>query len=353
MVILSVAVLGALIPTLVYVLFVWWLDRFEKEPLWLLALAFLWGAGPAALLSLGFELRLQELLVAQGGGLQAGLLGIGLGAPLIEETFKGVALLGLVWLFPREFDDVLDGIIYGAMIGLGFAMTENVFGYFVPILTGLGITAGLLNILMRAIVFGTNHAFWTGITGAAVGYARLEKRPARRLLLPLGGWAIAVLVHSIHNVAISTAQQAVCLSLGLGLLVNWGGVALLLLVAASALRRETRWIEQGLAEEVESGLLSKREYDLLRTPGKRLWRRWQAYREGGRIAYRSVGCYFQTATELAFRKQKYEEDPLPDKGVRARGEDKRATEIRRLRQELAACRNNAWFWLERLELLGP
>ena len=47
-----VATLGALIPTTVYVLFVWWLDRYEKEPLWLLALAFLWGAVPAAIISL-------------------------------------------------------------------------------------------------------------------------------------------------------------------------------------------------------------------------------------------------------------------------------------------------------------
>ena len=43
-----VALLGALIPTCVYVLFVWGLDRYEKEPLWLLALSFAWGAFPAA-----------------------------------------------------------------------------------------------------------------------------------------------------------------------------------------------------------------------------------------------------------------------------------------------------------------
>lgn len=46
-----VAILGALIPTILYVLCVWWLDRYEKEPLWLLAFAFLWGAIPATILS--------------------------------------------------------------------------------------------------------------------------------------------------------------------------------------------------------------------------------------------------------------------------------------------------------------
>ena len=57
MLVLIVAVLGALIPTIIYVLFIWWLDRYEKEPLWLLALAFLWGAIPAAMEIAAFVAR--------------------------------------------------------------------------------------------------------------------------------------------------------------------------------------------------------------------------------------------------------------------------------------------------------
>ena len=171
-----VATLGALIPTTFYVLFVWWLDRYEKEPPWLLTLAFLWGAIPAAIFSVLMELALDIPIAAVGGEtLAANLASVSLSAPLIEESAKGIALVGLVIVFTSEFDDVMDGIVYGAMIGFGFAFTENLFGYFIPILTAEGIGSGVTNIFLRTIVFGFNHAFWTGITGAAVGYARLAR----------------------------------------------------------------------------------------------------------------------------------------------------------------------------------
>lgn len=335
--ILVVAILGALIPTAIYVLFVWWLDRYEKEPLWLLALAFLWGAGPAALLSVAFEQLATPAFAALGvESLAANLVKVGIGAPLVEESWKGIALIGLVVVFYHEFDDVLDGIIYGAMIGFGFAFTENIFGYFLPILRGETSGSGLLFILLRTVVFGANHAFWTGITGAAVGYARLARDWWRRLFIPMGGWALAVLFHSLHNIGTSMVQHGTCFPLGVSLIVDWGGLLLLLLVAALALRRECRWIEQGLATEVNHGMLTIEEYDILRSAGQRLWVQLQAFKRGGRQASRSVGRYFQTATELAFEKRH----------MRAAGNGgAKNAEIHRLQQELADHRARAWPWL--------
>jgi RsiW-degrading membrane proteinase PrsW (M82 family) len=334
---LVVALLGTLLPTVFYVLFVWWLDRFEKEPLWLLALAFVWGAGPAAILSIIFELIVAVPISALGGGgPTATFLKVSIGAPMIEESFKGIALIGLVLLFYREFDDVLDGIVYGAMIGFGFAFTENLFTYLNPILTGDGMHAGPLNVFMRTVVFGVNHGFWTGVTGAAMGYARLSRAWHRRLLIPIGGWSLAVLLHSIHNIATSMVGQSLCLALSVGLLVNWGGVLLLLLVASSSLRREARWIQQGLAEEVDRGALTPQEFELLSAPSKRLLVQWQAYRRGGRSASRSVGRYYQSATELAFRKRHLRS--LAD-------ESENLPEIEQLRDQLANSRARAWPWL--------
>jgi RsiW-degrading membrane proteinase PrsW (M82 family) len=337
MLITVVAIIGALIPTVFYVLFVWWLDRYEKEPLWLLALAFLWGAGPAAILSAIFELIVNIPVSGMGAGaLRADLFSVGIGAPVIEESFKGIALIGLVLLFPREFDDVLDGIVYGAMIGFGFALTENLVVYLVPILDGQEASLGLVNLFLRTVIFGTNHGFWTGITGAAVGYARLARGWARRLLVPAGGWALAVLLHSIHNLAAATVQEALCLSLTVLVVVNWGGVLLLLLVAMSALRRESSWIEHGLAGEVSEGALTPQEFGLLRSPGQRLWIQWQAYSRGGRAAAGAVGRYFQCATELAFRKRQLGMDV---------DEARSQPEIQRLRRQLAIYRGLAWPWL--------
>jgi RsiW-degrading membrane proteinase PrsW (M82 family) len=337
MLIIAVAILGALIPTLIYVLFVWWLDRYEKEPLWLLVVAFLWGAIPAAILSVVLEQLVDIPIYALGGeSLAANLLSLSVGAPLIEETAKGIALVGLVLLFPREFDDVLDGIVYGAMIGFGFAFTENTVAYFIPILRDEGMAAVLVNVFMRTAIFGLNHAFWTGIVGAAVGYARLCPDWGRRLLVPLAGWVLAVSLHGIHNAGAALVDQTLCLSLGVSVVVDWGGVLLLILVAALVLRKESRWIERGLTEEVRRGSLSHQELHLLRSASRRLQVRWQAWRRGGRAAYGAVGRYYQCATEMAFKKQQ----------LRSLGDERgNLAEVKRLRQQLQQDRAAAWPWL--------
>jgi RsiW-degrading membrane proteinase PrsW (M82 family) len=337
MIILLIALLGALIPTVFYILFVWWLDRYEKEPLWLLALAFLWGAIPAAILAVLFEIVFDLPLAALGEEtLATSLISASISAPLVEESIKGIALIGLVLFFRREFDDVLDGIIYGAMIGLGFAFTEDALAYFLPILSQEGIAAGLANMFMRTIVFGLNHAFWTGVVGATVGYARLARDWGRRLLVPTGGWALAVVLHGIHNAGATLVEQTSCLSLGVSVVVDWGGALLLLIIAALVVRRESQWIERGLVEEVRRGTLSPQEFDLLRSAWRRYRVRWQARRHGGRTASMAVDRYFHCATELAFKKQH----------LRSLGnEGGTLAEIQRLQQELAARRSQAWPWL--------
>ena len=332
-----IAILGALLPTSVYVACVWWLDRYEKEPIWLLALAFLWGAIPAALISLALELVFELPISALGGeSVIANLASVGINAPVVEETIKGMALVGLVLICRREFDDVLDGIVYGAMIGFGFAFSENLFAYFLPIMSDQGTTAGLVNIFLRSVPFGFNHAFWTGTVGAAVGYARLSRNWAERIAVPVAGWSVAVILHGVHNAGASLVEQTSCVSLGVSALVDWGGLLLLLAIAILVLRKESHWIERGLVEEVRHGALTAEEFDLLRSAQRRAWVHWHAWGRGGRAAYRAVGRYYQCATELAFKKQHLRS--LGDEGGNL-------AEIERLRQVLAQSRQAAWPWL--------
>lgn len=337
MAVLLVAVLGALIPTVFYVSLVWWIDRYEKEPLWLLALAFLWGAGPAALVSVILELVFDVPISALAGEtVVANLASVSISAPLVEESTKGIALVGLVLLFRREFDDALDGIVYGAMIGFGFACTENLFAYFLPILRADGLGSGLTNILLRTAVFGFNHAFWTALIGAAIGHARLTPQGNRRILMPIAGWSLAVLFHGIHNAGATLVEQTLCLSLGLSLAADWGGLLLLLAVALLVLRRESQWIELGLEPEVRRGALSPEEFDLLRSAGRRMRLRWRAWTQGGRTAYRAVGDYYQVATELSFKRRH----------LQMFGEEGgNSVEIERLQEVLETSREAVWPWL--------
>ena len=67
--------------------------------------------------------------------------------------------------YRREFDGILDGIIYGAVVGFGFAMTANMISYFGSFL--LFGFAGLSNIIfVEGVLYGLNHGFYTAIFGA-------------------------------------------------------------------------------------------------------------------------------------------------------------------------------------------
>jgi len=337
MVIVVVAILGALIPTAAYVLLLWWVDRYEKEPVGLLAVAFFWGAGPAAILSIILEVAFAIPVSALGAeSLLGRLLSASVGAPLIEESAKGIALLFLLLVVPKAFDGILDGVVFGAMIGFGFAMTEDIVAYFVPIMSAHGLGAGLINVFLRTIVFGFNHALWTGLVGASVGYARLSRSLWRRLLVLMIGGLLAVIMHSLHNLGATMVEQTVFLSLGFSALVDWSGVVALGIVIALDLRTEQRWIERGLSEEVRLEALSQQEFDLLRSARRRWQVHWRAQRNGGRTGARAVRRYFQTATRLAFDKQHMQ--TLGDRGSSP-------AEIERLRFELAQRRVEAWAWL--------
>src|SRR5215208_7028531 len=159
------AILAAAIPTAIYGMLVWWLDRYEKEPPWLITAAFLWGSLPAIGLALLFELGLQIPLAHSPLGPDLAAWGL---APLVEEPVKALALVGLFLLARREFDGPLDGIVYGSLVGFGFSMTENAL-YFVRYSGNLGAL-----FWVRSIFFGLNHAFFTSLVGLALGAVRYQ-----------------------------------------------------------------------------------------------------------------------------------------------------------------------------------
>jgi RsiW-degrading membrane proteinase PrsW (M82 family) len=286
--------------TVLYAWLVWWLDRYEKEPWWLLATAFLWGAIPAVVLSAVAELILDIPVSVLGQGLAHEVAGSSLIAPVVEEGAKGLAIFGILLLARREIDDVLDGIVYGAMIGLGFALTENFF-YFVASLREGGWDTWVAVVFMRAVVFGLNHAFFTGITGAAVGYARLSGSAITRSFVPLLGLMGAVIFHSVHNLG-STLASVTCLSLLVSLFSDWAGLLMLALAIGLAWRQEKQWIRAQLASEV--GTTLRREvYELAVSYRKRLGSQFGALFRGDLRTWRLSQRLTQAATELAFKKQ--------------------------------------------------
>jgi RsiW-degrading membrane proteinase PrsW (M82 family) len=235
-------------PTALYALAFYWADRYEREPIWLALAAFLWGALPAIAVSLIVELAAGAPFVDAPGSMAAALVENAVVAPIVEEVAKALALLAIALFMRREFDGVLDGLTYGALIGFGFAMTENFF-YFLGAFDEGGFGGLFVLVYLRAILFGLNHAFYTSLTGIGFGLGRESGRRLWRTLLPVAGLVAAIGVHSLHNLGSSLASVAPAAML-LTLMVAAGGVAVTLLAVALSWQRERSWIRAELAPEV-------------------------------------------------------------------------------------------------------
>lgn len=114
-------------------------------------------------------------------------------AAAVEELFKISAIYWIVWRRP-EFDERMDGIVYGARAGLGFALLENVL-YLVSLPTMHDvIQTGIL----RAVLAVPGHAMWSAIIGYSAARARFD----RKGLGFVGGYVVAVAAHGGYDYAI-------------------------------------------------------------------------------------------------------------------------------------------------------
>jgi protease PrsW len=253
---LVVSAFAAIVPTVAYCVAFYWADRYEREPLSLLLVAFVWGAIPAVFVSLIGELVLGSPFVSDVDSLQAALVQGVLVAPIIEETAKAAALVGLFFWKRNEFDGVLDGLVYGALVGFGFAMTEN-FLYFVGAYAEGGFASLSWVIVLRAIVFGLNHAFYTGMTSIGFGLARNARRPFSATAWIAAGLAAAIAIHALHNFG-ATIAGITPFGFLLSLFVAAGGLSLIAAAVLIAWRHERSVIRLELAEEL-GGILSSQE----------------------------------------------------------------------------------------------
>ena len=290
---------AAIIPTLLYVTIIYWADRYEKEPGWLLAASFLWGAVPSIILALIFNAMgsLPFYLLGPAVGDAAGAIVI---APPVEETIKAVALIGIFMLLRHEVDSLLDGIIYGAMVGMGFAMVEN-FVYFLSVYQEGGVEAWRMNIFLRGIVFGLNHALFASITGLGLAVSRFATSRGLRFLAPVLGWTGAVFLHAVHNLA-ATFAGPLCLILPI---TDWGGVWLMVAIIIWALWQEKKWIRTYLKEEVALGTMTLRQYERACSGRARLSHRLNLLVERGPRAYLTATRFYRHCSELAYKKHHF------------------------------------------------
>ena len=116
-------------------------------------------------------------------------------APVVEETAKALVLFVLFFWRRDEFDGVTDGVVYAAMVGLGFAMTENVKYYGVAVAenNALGV------FIVRGIFSPFAHPLFTGMTGVGLGLAAQTVKGWVKVVAPPVGFVAAVVLHASWN----------------------------------------------------------------------------------------------------------------------------------------------------------
>jgi RsiW-degrading membrane proteinase PrsW (M82 family) len=172
-----------------------WLDHKRPEPprtLRLVALGGMLAAIPVVLLG--------ELLKVVGpAGLDAGVCSSYAAAiymsfaiaAIPEEAAKLLSVYAFAWRRP-EFDERMDGIVYGARAGLGFALVENV-AYLLLLPTNMSEYIAIF--LGRALLAVPGHAMWGGIAGYFAARRRFDGTGPGAL----GGFAIAATMHGVYD----------------------------------------------------------------------------------------------------------------------------------------------------------
>src|SRR6266487_1803571 len=332
------------IPAVCIFLLVNFIDRFEREPWFLRLAAFLWGAiiaiPPALFIERNFDSILQNLLDPNSNELLRIALQ-GLNAGITEETIKGLGLLLLFFVLRDEFDDVVDGIIYGALIGAGFAMVEN-FRYF-----ALDSKNFLVFLIVGRIILGwLGHSTFIACFGAALGYVRYTRVRWKQIVIPLLGFLIAVGLHSFFDFVDFQASATIRSSAGNPEAVNFALIAIvgnylppflaqigLLYILIRALAHETAIIREFLAVEVNNNIVTVGEYALLQNSFQRTKAERQILWQYGYRQWVRVKDLYQTEIGLAFRKWHVSMGDKPKLGY-LQPEDAYRQRIRRLRNEI-------------------
>lgn len=285
------------IPAFLYASLVYWLDRYEREPKLLLVGVFAWGAIISVIQALVLSLLLEGGLYALTQSEElAEVAGTTLIAPVVEESTKGLAVLVVFLAARREFDTILDGIVYASVVALGFAATENVL-----YLSSAGAEEGLGGLLalfvLRVVVGGWGHAVYTSWTGIGLAVARLSKSGPVKVLAPLGGLIVAMLFHAAFNTTVTVAGGSLLGFAAFG--INWVGWFILLGVAIWATSREHRWLSTYLKEEVELQILTPDQYRVACSAWARSGVKLRALFSG---RYRQISRFYQLCGELAQKK---------------------------------------------------
>lgn len=354
----------ALLQAVLLMLVIRFFDLWEREPLWIIGLMALWGATGAVMIALPGNAAVDGLMSPE---LEA-TFGAAISAPLVEEFAKGLALVIALfasrWAAKRyravEFDGPIDGMVYGAAVGLGFAFVENNVYFLGAASYEQSLEAGFDTLELREgfLNLGTlGHAIYTGVFGAGLGLATWSRTRAGQIGWPLLGFAVAMLLHAFNNgfamlVAVAkygynevatvilggqpagfTPEELIDTINGAQTIVevvNYAMVPAFLVGMLLFARYQQRVLRYELAEEANAGVITREEWEVVPSYTRRM--KWYAQllvhgvRTRDLEPWRTVRRAHHDLAELAFLKWRLRRVGGP------------ATEVERRRQQIKMLR---------------
>jgi RsiW-degrading membrane proteinase PrsW (M82 family) len=290
------------------------MDRNEKEPWRLVLVAAAWGAIVATSLVIWgetiWEATAQRSLVP-GPGLDASTAFM---AGVLEELAKGSAVVLLFLVMRDDFDDVVDGIVYGAAVGLGFNFMEsitymtNLYAIFQP--EGIGAYAAGFQWYARQVLglfFG--HATYTAFIGAGIGIARQLPSVRQKGFAIASGFIVAIAAHFSWDAWLTffPIQSTLfgLVEIHLRTLIMTGPfTAAIIALLIFGVRFEGQNLLDQLRKEAGDGrgAILPEEVPVLASPWQRLKQRLRALNHGGVRAYLETARLQSAQLDLAMER---------------------------------------------------
>ncbi len=195
--------LAAILPGILFCVLIYFLDKHEKEGAIPLLIAFVLGT-LSALPAVGLQMLASNFGLDYTEHFGYLLFYVFIVVAFSEELVKLVMLL--LYPYPRPFfNEPMDGIVYTIMIGMGFAVVENII---------YANNFGIETVMIRSFTAVPAHAIFAVFMGYFVGLSKFH--PEMKWKLIGFGFLLAVGIHGLYDFFI--LQQYYEWLMGLGLL---------------------------------------------------------------------------------------------------------------------------------------
>lgn len=275
---------AAIIPMLLYLILLWYMDKYDREPIRFVVIHFLWGAFGATALGIfgSFSLGIfSKVIFNTNSSFYEAIIT----APFSEEIAKGIFLFYTVK--SNKFDNITDGLVYGGAIGLGFGMTEN-FSYFIAF--GKTLEIWVILVLLRSSFSAVMHCISTAALGAFLGIAKFSSYYSK-FVLPSIGLILSVSIHSMWNLFVS--QDA---TYSYGFFFMFVLIIFFIMFFKYSIKKEKLIIEEELYEEGQLDLVPIEHINII-SSNLRFRKGW--------IDEKIRKAYMRAAIGLAFNKMQY------------------------------------------------